>query len=154
MVRLGYLNMLSNIVKKSFKELSNQEVYQILDLRNKIFIMEQKILYLDTDYRDQKSIHYMIFEGEELVSYLRLIPPGVKFKEHALSRVMTDPKYRSQRLASKLIIEAMKDVKGFPIRISGQAYLKAYYEGLGFKVVKGPYIEEDILHYEMVHSNK
>jgi ElaA protein len=146
--------MLSNIVKKSFKELTNQEVYQILDLRNKIFIMEQKILYLDTDYRDQKSIHYMIFDGVVLVSYLRLIPPGVKFNEYALSRVMTDPKYRSQRLASKLINEAMQDVKGFPIRISGQAYLKNYYEGLGFKVVKGPYIEEDILHYEMLNSNK
>jgi ElaA protein len=153
-VRLGCSNMLSNIVKKTFQELSNQEVYQILDLRNKVFIMEQAILYLDTDFRDQKSIHYMIFDGEKLVSYLRLIPPGVKFpKEHALSRVVTDPDYRSQRLASKIIKEAMHDVKGFPIRISGQAYLKGYYEGLGFKVVKGPYIEEDILHYEMLNSN-
>ncbi|PKK87666.1 MAG: GNAT family N-acetyltransferase, partial [Tenericutes bacterium HGW-Tenericutes-7] len=33
-------------------------------------------------------------------------------------------------------------------------YLKAYYEGLGFKVVKGPYLEEDILHYEMVCLNQ
>jgi len=153
-VRLGCSNMLSNIVRKSFKELTNQEIYQILDLRNKVFIMEQAILYVDTDYRDQKSVHYMIFDGEKLVSYLRLIPPGIKFQnEHALSRVVTDPEYRSQKLASKIIKEAMHDVKGFPIRISGQAYLKGYYEGLGFKVVKGPYIEEDILHYEMLNSN-
>ena len=107
-MRLGCSNMLSNIVKKTFNELSNQEIYQILDLRNKVFIMEQAILYVDTDFRDQKSVHYMIFDGEKLVSYLRLIPPGVKFQnEHALSRVVTDPEYRSQKLASKIIKEAM-----------------------------------------------
>lgn len=115
--------------------------------------MEQKILYLDTDYKDQKSIHYMIKDQGKIVAYLRLVPPGVKFPEYALSRVVTDPKYRSQRLATLLIHESMHDVKGNPIRISGQAYLKAYYEGFGFVVVKGPYMEEDILHYEMVHPN-
>ncbi len=143
-----------NIVKKTFAELTNQELYQILDLRGKVFVMEQKILYLDTDYKDQKSVHYMIFEGNKLISYLRLVDPGYKFKEYAISRVLTDPDYRKQGLATKLIHEAMHDIKGQPIRISGQAYLKSYYEALGFRVVKGPYIEEDILHYEMIHSNQ
>jgi len=148
-----YLNMYSEIVKKSFKELSSEEIYQILDLRLKVFVMEQQIMYVDTDYKDQKSIHYFIKDGDRIVSYLRLIPPHIKFDEYALSRVVTDPNYRSYGLASKLIIEALNDVKGEPIRISGQAYLKDYYEKLGFKVVKGPYLEEDILHYEMVHEN-
>ncbi len=142
-----------NIVKKTFGELTNQELYQILDLRGKVFVMEQKILYLDTDYKDQKSVHYMIFEGNKLISYLRLVEPGYKFKEYAISRVLTEPDYRNKGLATKLIKEAMQDIKGQPIRISGQAYLKSYYEGLGFNVVKGPYIEEDILHYEMIHPN-
>ena len=42
--------------------------------------------------------------------------------------------------------EVKKDLKGEAIRISGQAYLKDYYEKLGFETVKGPYIEEGILH--------
>ncbi len=116
--------------------------------------MEQQILYVDTDYKDVKSIHYMIKDNDQLVCYLRLIQKGVKFKEYALSRIATDPNYRGRRLASKLIKEALDDVKGDPIRISGQAYLKDYYETLGFEVVNGPYLEEDILHYEMVHPNQ
>ena len=153
-MRLWHLSMDKSIFKKRFDELTNEELYQILDLRCKVFVMEQKILYLDTDYKDQKSIHYMIKDQGKVVAYLRLVPPGVKFLEHALSRVVTDPKYRSLGLATLLIHESMNDVKGFPIRISGQAYLKAYYEGFGFVVVKGPYMEEDILHYEMVHPNR
>ena len=143
-----------NIIKKTFDQLSNNELYRILDLRGKVFVMEQRILYLDTDYKDQKSIHYMVFDNEQLISYLRLVEPGYKFKEYAISRVLTDPYHRNKGLATWLIKEAMHDIKGQPIRISGQAYLKAYYEGLGFQVVKGPYMEEDILHYEMVSSNE
>jgi ElaA protein len=146
--------MYSDISKKTFKELTNEEVYQILDLRLKVFVMEQQIMYVDTDYKDQKCLHYMLKDDDQLVCYLRVIPKGLKYEEYALSRVATDPNYRSLGLATKLIVKAMNDLKGEPIRISGQAYLKAYYEGLGFKVVKGPYLEEDILHYEMVYLNQ
>ena len=148
------LNMYSDISKKPFNQLTNEEVYQILDLRLKVFVMEQQIMYVDTDYKDQKCIHYMIKDDNHIVCYLRVIPKGLKYEEYALSRVVTDPNYRSHKLATKLIKKAMEDLKGEPIRISGQAYLKAYYEGLGFKVVKGPYLEEDILHYEMVCLNQ
>ncbi|MBE0701037.1 MAG: GNAT family N-acetyltransferase [Acholeplasmataceae bacterium] len=145
--------MLSETAKKTFQELTNQEIYQILDLRAKVFIMEQRILYVDTDYRDQKSIHYLIKDQDKLICYLRLILPKVKYEEYALSRVVTDPEFRNKGLATRIIQEAMKDIKGHPIRISGQAYLRTYYEGLGFRVVKGPYMEEDILHFEMFHEN-
>jgi ElaA protein len=145
--------MLSKTIKRHFFELSKEELYQILDLRSQVFVMEQKILYLDTDFKDQMSIHYFIMDGDRMVSYLRLIPPKIKFAEHALSRVATLKDYRGQGLARRLIKDVMKDITGQPIRISGQAYLKEYYERLGFKVVRGPYIEEDILHYEMIHPN-
>lgn len=147
------LNMEYAILKKTFNELTNEELYQILDLRLKVFVMEQAILYTDTDFKDQKSIHYMIKDKGVVVSYLRLCLPGVKYKEYALSRIVTDPLYRKHGLATKLIIESMNDIKGEPVRISGQAYLKDYYEKLGFEIVKGPYMEEDILHYEMFSNN-
>jgi len=146
-------NMESVILKKTFDELTNEELYQILDLRLKVFVMEQEILYTDTDFKDQKSIHYMIKDKGIIIAYLRLCLPGVKYDEYALSRIVTDPNHRKLGLATKLIIESMKDIKGHPVRISGQAYLKDYYENLGFKVVKGPYMEEDILHYEMFSIN-
>ncbi|TVP85253.1 MAG: GNAT family N-acetyltransferase [Acholeplasmataceae bacterium] len=142
------------IIKKPFDALTNQELYQIIDLRNKVFIMEQQILYLDTDYRDQPSVHYFMLDNGKMICYLRLIPPGHKFDEYAFSRVATDPDYRSRGLARTIIMAAMNDIKGQPVRISGQAYLRDYYESFGFKVVKGPYMEEDILHFEMIHENR
>ncbi|MFP4187336.1 MAG: GNAT family N-acetyltransferase [Acholeplasmataceae bacterium] len=145
--------MLSETIKRPFTELSKEELYRILDLRSRVFVMEQKILYVDTDYMDQKSVHYFIMDGERMVSYLRLIPPKVKYSEHALSRVATLKDYRGQGLARRLIEDVMADIKGQPIRISGQAYLREYYERLGFRVVRGPYIEEDIPHYEMFYAN-
>ena len=156
MVRLICLNMsLKKIYKKSFDELTNQELYDMLDLRYTVFMMEQKIFYIDTDYKDQKSIHYFVKdEQDKIISYLRLIPKGVKYEEYAIGRVVTDQNYRKLGLATMLMKEAMHDVKGEPVRLSGQAYLKAYYENLGFKTIKGPYIEEDILHYEMLSENK
>ncbi len=146
--------MYSNIIKKTFNELTQQELYDLLDLRSQVFVMEQKILYVDTDYKDQHSIHYFIKDQNKMICYLRLVEPGYKFDEHAISRVATHKDYRKQGLATKLILESMKDIAGKPIRISGQAYLKSYYENLGFKVVKGPYVEEDILHYQMLFENK
>lgn len=146
------LNMDSVIFKKTFHELTSDELYQILDLRSKVFVLEQKCLYADIDHKDQVSKHYWIQDHDVIVAYLRLIPPGIRFEEHALSRVVTDPNYRHQGLATQLIKQAMKDIEGFPIRISGQSYLKSYYEGLGFSVVSDVYLEDDIPHYEMLYA--
>jgi ElaA protein len=153
-VRLSCLNMQSNIVKKTFLELTHQELYQILDIRSKVFVMEQEIMYVDTDYKDQHAVHYMIKVDHQVIAYLRLVHPGYKYEEYSITRVATLKEYRNKGLATALIKEAMLDVIGNPIRISGQSYLKSYYEKLGFKVVHGPYVEEDILHYEMLHENK
>ena len=141
-----------NIEKKKYESLTLDELYQIMDLRNRVFIMEQRILYVDTDFYDQHSSHYFIKDQEKIICYLRVVRRGVKFEEYSITRVVTDPKFRNQKLATRLIKDALEDHKGYAIRISAQAYLKTYYESFGFKVVKGPYIEEDILHYEMLYG--
>ena len=80
--------------------------------------------------------------------------PGFKYDEYTIGRVATYQPYRQKGYATMLIEACMNDIKGSPIRISGQAYLKEYYEKLGFVTVKGPYLEEEILHYEMLFDNK
>lgn len=142
------------IQKKTFDALTAQEIYHILNLRLEVFLIEQNIIYVDTDYVDQKSIHYFIEEDDKIVSYLRLIPKGYKYIEYSIGRVVTDKVYRNKGYSTMLIKAALKDVKGEQVRISGQAYLQTYYEKLGFKTVSDPYIEEGILHYEMLNDNK
>ena len=118
-------------------------------------MMEQKIIYVDTDYKDQKCIHYFIKNDEgKIITYLRLIPKCLKYDEYSMGRVVTDANYRKKGLASKLIESAKKDIKGEAIRISAQAYLENYYKSLGFYTVTKPYIEEGILHIEMLCDNK
>ena len=38
------------------------------------------------------------------------------------------------------------------IRLSGQAYLTDFYEGLGFKKVSEEYLEDGIEHYEFLYE--
>jgi len=147
------LNMAHVILKKTFEELTKEELYQILDLRLRVFVEEQKILYADTDFKDQKCLHYFIMDQNQIVSYLRVLPAGLKYKEHSLGRVVTDSKYRKHGMATELILEVKKDLKGFPIRISGQLYLKDYYEKLGFQTVSDVYLEEEVPHIEMLTQN-
>lgn len=147
------LNMELSILKKTFKELTNQELYEILDIRSKVFVMEQNIMYVDTDFLDQECLHYMIYDDDKLVSYLRVIPKGIKYEEYSFGRVATLKDYRKQGLATKLIKEVIKDLKGFDIKISAQSYLQAYYEKFGFKTIGNQYLEENILHLKMLLIN-
>jgi ElaA protein len=82
-----------------------------------------------------------------------LIHPGHKYDEYSIGRVATREKDRKKGYATKLLLEAISDIKGYPIRISAQYYLKEYYEKFGFYVVGEPYIEEGILHVEMLSLN-
>jgi ElaA protein len=143
--------MQNDIFIKSFHALTHEELYQILNLRLRVFVIEQHCFYEDIDDKDQVSMHYFMKDKDKIVSYIRVIPPGYKYDEYAISRVVTDPNYRLLGLATQMIQKIMNDLKQ-DIRISGQAYLKPYYESLGFEVVLGPYMEDDIPHYEMLYQ--
>ena len=144
--------MCSDVIRKRFEDLTPSDLYNILDLRGEVFLIEQKIFYLDTDGKDQKSMHWFIMDGDVMVSYLRVLPPGLKYGEHSIGRVATKASYRRQGLASKLINAVIADLQGKPIRISAQAYLESYYARFGFKTVSEVYIEEGLEHVEMLFS--
>ncbi|NCU32642.1 MAG: GNAT family N-acetyltransferase [Candidatus Moranbacteria bacterium] len=141
------------LLSKYFNELTVHELYELLDTRNTVFVQEQRIIYVDTDEKDFYSKHYFWYEDGKLVSYLRVIEPGYKYPEHAISRVATRVDYRNRGLGNQLIKQAMHDLKGYPIRISAQAYLEPFYQKLGFLRVGEPYVEEGILHVEMLAKN-
>ena len=49
-----------NIVIKYFHELTTQELYNILQLRSEVFVVEQNCIYQDIDGKDQKAVHIFI----------------------------------------------------------------------------------------------
>jgi ElaA protein len=47
--------MIENYIKE-FKELTTEELYDLLQLRAEIFVVEQDCVYQDLDGKDQKAI--------------------------------------------------------------------------------------------------
>ena len=67
-----------DFVWKKFNELSIDDLYAILNLRQQVFILEQNCPYIDADYSDQDAFHLLGFQGNKLVAYLRAFPPHIK----------------------------------------------------------------------------
>ena len=139
-----------------FQELSLSQLYNILKTRAEVFVVEQNIIYNDMDNKDESSYHLFIEESGEVISYLRIIPAGISYDEVSIGRVATKSEYRGKGLSRKLLIKAIEfiinDMKEDKIKISAQAYLKSFYESLGFKAISDIYIEEGIEHIKMVYN--
>ena len=67
-------------ILKSFQELSTEELYQIIQLRVDIFVVEQESIYSDLDDKDQSSLHMFYKANDKIIGYLRILPPGLAFE--------------------------------------------------------------------------
>jgi len=144
-----------------FSELSNNQLYELLRVRQEVFILEQRCVYQDLDNLDQKAWHlcaWLASEGPapELVAYLRVLLPGVKYPEVSLGRVLTSQTNRNRGLGKDLLERAIKFVKpsfpGCDIRISAQHHLAEFYRAYGFQEISAPYDEDGIEHVDMLRS--
>jgi ElaA protein len=140
----------------SFNELNAVELYAILQLRNKVFVVEQNCVYQDADNKDYDSFHLCGWDGKNLVAYCRILPKGISYTEASIGRVVTCPSYRNAgwgRVLMNLAIE--KTVKQFnsdKIIISAQYYLTTFYKSLGFVQTSEIYLEDNIPHIEMLFT--
>ncbi|MBC8643425.1 GNAT family N-acetyltransferase [Flavobacterium lindanitolerans] len=141
---------------KAFKALSLDELYDLLELRTEVFIVEQNCVYQDIDNKDRKAIHLIgEFDGET-VAYCRLFKAGDYFDESSIGRVIVKEKYRDRKWGHDLIREAIKAIKDNfdeeKITISAQLYLKKFYESHEFSQTSEEYLEDGIPHIEMKRS--
>jgi ElaA protein len=139
----------------NFESLTLTELYNILALRESIFIIEQDVPYIDIDGKDIHCTHLMGYLGEELVAYLRIVPFGL-FKDDCFSmgRVVLKQSLRGGPIGKTLVSLALEHMDSIrnrqPIRISSQLYLKNFYGRFGFVAEGEPYIEDRILHIAMI----
>lgn len=138
---------------KSFKTLSLSELYQILQLRSEVFVVEQNCVYQDIDGKDEKALHLLgVYDGV-LVAYARLFQPGDYFEFASIGRVIVKQEYRDKKWGHDLIREAIKGISEqfgtSEITISAQLYLQRFYENHGFVQTSEMYLEDDIPHIEM-----
>ncbi len=139
-----------------FKELSTDELYTILQLRNEVFVVEQNCVYQDADNKDSISFHLSGWDGVNLVAYCRILPPGVSYTEASIGRVVSSPQYRNKgygkQLMNEAIIHTLAQFECNTIKISAQLYLQKFYEQLGFIKLSDSYLEDNIPHIEMLFS--
>ena len=137
-----------------FAGLSGDDVYDMLALRSTIFVVEQDCVYLDPDGLDRQSWHLLgRDESGELLAYVRVCDPGVKFAPPSIGRVVVDPSQRGTGLGHVLIAEALKRCDatwpGEPNRIGAQAHLQGFYGRHGYAPVGETYLEDGIVHIDM-----
>jgi ElaA protein len=138
--------------ERTFAELTPAELYAILALRQRVFVVEQNCVYLDTDGVDQVSRHLWAERGGVPAAYLRIVPAGVKFPEASIGRVITAPEARGEGLGRELMKRGLAAAGAVPIRIGAQAYLEKFYGELGFVRVSDVYDEDGIPHILMLRT--
>jgi ElaA protein len=141
-------------ILKNFNELTPYELYNILRLRSEVFVVEQNCVFLDMDNKDQGCYHLMGSHDNELVAYVRLLPPGLAYDEVSIGRVVSSPKYRGSGAGRELMLKAITTAAELfgrqPIRIGAQLYLKNFYSSLGFEPQGDIYMEDGIPHVIML----
>lgn len=138
---------------RKFEELSVSELYAILQLRSKVFVVEQTCAYQDMDDLDQKSFHLFGIENNKVIAYVRLIPPGISYPEACIGRVVVDIDKRGKDIGKVLMVKAIEQINSLfnstHVTISAQYYLLKFYNELGFKEVGETYLEDNIPHIKM-----
>jgi ElaA protein len=142
-----------NFITKPFQELNTTELYNILQLRAEVFVVEQDCVYQDLDFKDQKALHVFGLKENKIIAYTRIFKPGDYFKNASIGRVIVEENQRKYGYGHDLMkasITAIKDHFNVAIiTISAQVYLRKFYESHGFKKVGDAYLEDGIPHIRM-----
>jgi len=140
-----------------WQDLDRDTLYALLRARQDVFVIEQNCPYPELDGKDAAAWHLIGTDAGTagpILASARVFAPGDYYAEAAIGRVLTAAAGRGRGLGRAVMVECHRFVAerfGEPaVRLNGQAYLKAFYEGLGYRVVHGPYDEDGIPHYEML----
>lgn len=145
-----------NIKIKSFDELNTTELYELLKLRQEVFVVEQECPYNDIDEFDPVSIHLMMIDNDELVAYARILEKNTRYPEVSIGRFLVRKDCRKNGFGDKLFSRAIDyitdEMKEDTIKIQAQTYMKEYYKKKGFKEISEAYLEDDIEHVDMLYK--
>jgi len=141
------------LIWKEYKDLSSDELYAILHLRQKVFVLEQDCPYIDADYSDQDAFHLLAYKDNDLIGYLRAFKPGIKYEGSSLGRIVTEINSRGLGVGKMITIEGVnflrKEYSNYEIVISAQHRLQHFYIDLGFTPRGEVYLEDNIDHIQM-----
>ena len=143
------------LIAKPFAELTGLEVHDVLRLRQAVFVVEQQCPYQDADDLDPISLHLLARHSSgQLAGSLRIVPPGARFAEPSIGRVVVDHSVRRHGIGTALMTRGIEVTSHtYPtmgIRIAAQKYLEDFYRSFGFASTGIEYLEDGIPHVEML----
>ena len=143
--------------EQRFSDINTKEFYEIFKFRCEVFVVEQKILYNDFDYKDFKAIHLSGFINNKLMAYARIFDKGNYYENNpGFGRVAVKEKERGNNYGKGLVKKCIEICKNNfetkEIKISAQAYLEKFYTDLGFERKGGGYMEDGIPHCAMYYN--
>ena len=145
-----------NVTIKKFNDLSPLELYEILQLRSEVFVVEQDCVYQDIDGNDQKALHIIGTIENKIIAYTRCFRPGDYFKEASIGRVVVKESQRKFKRGNQIMNKSIKAIndhyKTKIIKISAQCYLNKFYTNLQFKPIGEKYLEDGIPHVAMLRE--
>jgi ElaA protein len=144
-------------VLKTFEELNVAELYELLKLRSRVFVVEQDCVFLDMDGLDYRAHHLLGYADGVLSACTRILPAGVAYPEYpSIGRVVTAPEVRGKAFGFALMLESIERLHQLygkvAIKIGAQLYLKRFYESLGFEQAGEVYLEDGIEHIPMIRN--
>jgi ElaA protein len=143
-----------DIKTKKFSELKTQELYDLLQLRAEVFVVEQDCVYQDVDGKDQKALHVLGYNNNQLVAYTRIFKPGDYFSESSIGRVVVKENERQHKYGYDIMKASIQAIENYynmkTIKISAQTYLRKFYNNLGFNEIGEEYLEDGIPHVAMI----
>ena len=130
-----------------FAELTVRQLYDVLELRQRVFVLEQDCLFPDIDGDDQNLCHLMAYDGDSLVAYSR-------FGAGTIGRVIIAKSHRGRGMSYDLMLRSIEAVRSrygpLPITIGAQAHLQGLYKRIGFVPSSEEYDEDGIMHIDMI----
>lgn len=139
---------------KRFDELSLEELYEILQLRASVFVVEQNCPYLDPDGLDREALHLLLKDDNGIRAYLRVMDKGAESNHVSIGRVLAVD--RRKGLGTKILTEGINAAEEYfgadTIYLEAQSYAKELYAKLGFREISGEFMLDGIPHVKMLYG--
>ena len=95
----------------NFDSISKEQLYDVLSLRQRVFIIEQDCFYEDLDYSDQEANHLLLYKDNKLIGYSRVFAPGIKYDAASIGRIVTDLGFRGKGYGKDITQESIQFLK-------------------------------------------
>ena len=142
--------------KKTFHELTTEELYELLRVRSEVFVVEQNCVYQDLDGDDQKAIHLWLTEADKVIALARVCPAGTHMQEISIGRVITTERGKGygKQIMLHAIDAANEHFGATIIDIEAQEYARGFYESVGFKQSSASFMLDGIPHIKMTWTKE